>query len=318
MIMEGIVSFKAGKYKDLDVPKPCIIITEEEIKSSFIKFIDPHLKIAIKGGPIEIGDYIQICYEVKDENGNDIPHGEMENFNTRLGYGYLNDDFEKHLLGLEKGETVKFEMILPSDFEAEGLQNQKVNVSVSVLEVKEKERVKITDKYIESLGLENIKTVSEVQANIREKLYFKKLLNQGNNLVNEIVAKILDDCTIEYDEDVVNYYAHKAFEQYVDKVNQNNPTAYLVHEYDEEFKAEMVSKYKEETKTTLLELALFNSIIEQENIVLDKEEKNNAVESYCLRNQNSREGVNVNEVQKALLYKKVLEFLVIQNMIKGE
>ncbi|WP_432664723.1 FKBP-type peptidyl-prolyl cis-trans isomerase [Wukongibacter baidiensis] len=313
--MEGVVSFKAGKYKGLDVPKPRIIITEEEIKSSFIRFIDPHLKNVLKDDHIEIGDYIQICYEIKDENGNVIPNGKIENFNTRLGYGYLNDDFEKHLVGLKKGDAVKFAMTMSSDFEAKELQNQKVNVSISVLEVKQKEKIEITDEYIESLGLENIKTISDVRADIRDKLYYNKLLNQGNNLVNEIVAKLLDDCTIEYDEDVVNYYAHEAFEQYVDKVNQNSTSSYLGYEHDEKFREEMISKYKEETKTTLLELALFNSIIERENIALGKDEKNSVVESYCLRNQKSRESVNVNEIKKALLYKKVLEFLVIQNTI---
>lgn len=311
--MEGILNFTIGKYKGLDIQQPNITITDEDIKKELANFIDPYLKIISKDDAIEMGDYVRISYEMIDENGDDIPKAKKENYNARLGFGYLIDDFEKHLIGMKKGDNVEFEIMLSSDYRIKRFQNKKATVHISILEVKHKELIDITDQYIESLGLENIKTVKEIEEHIKNKIYSSKLIDQSHSLVNEIVAKVLDDCKIEYDEEVVNYYSNNAYEQYIKDTNQNNPIS-LLSDFDETLKEEMIAKYKEETKTTLLELCLFDNIVELENITVAQEEKIKAREDYCKRTQKSIESVNMIDIEKSLLYKKVVEFLVRENI----
>ncbi len=185
-----------------------------------------------------------------------------------------------------------------------------------IKDVKHKTLIYMTDAYIQTLQLENIRTVKELKAQVRTKIYWDKLSLQREALINEIVGKILDNCKIVYDEDMVNYYAHLATEEYMNK--HLNQTLLGKEEY-KIYQDKIKAHYKEETQTTLLELALFEDIIEKENIVVDEEEKVVAKEKYCIQKKKLPMSVNIKEIERSLLYqKKVLELLILENMDKED
>ena len=138
----------------------------------------------------------------------------------------------------------------------------------------------------------------------------EEAVNMEINLINNIVRKILDNCKITYNEDLVVKEAEIMRKDLEDQLASGdlNLDVYMVyHGIDNE--EALMESLKEEVRTTYLEITCFEEIASREKISLTDEEIIAASSEY------DADSGNIKGFHKGLLIKKVVHDLIKMNVI---
>ena len=120
----------------------------------------------------EEGDRV-ICDFVGTLKGEEFPGGKGEEVPVELGQGQMLPDFEKALYGVAAGDEKSFKVKFPKDYRAEDLAGNKVDFSIKVHRVEERELPELDDAFAEAFGIKEggmEKLRADVLDNMRRQL----------------------------------------------------------------------------------------------------------------------------------------------------
>ena len=87
-----------------------------------------------------------------------------------MGSGYFNADFEKELLGQQKGENKEFEIHFPEDYGNALLAGKTIQYRVTLKEIKERILPELNDEFAQSSAGGVIQSLEDLKEKIREDL----------------------------------------------------------------------------------------------------------------------------------------------------
>ena len=127
----------------------------------------------IKEGKVENGDVAIIDFEgFKD--GVAFDGGKGENYSLTIGSNTFIPVFEEQIIGMEKGEVKDIDVTFPSDYHSEDLKGQAVVFKVKVNEIKGIEIPELNEDFFKDLGMDDIKTVEELEKQVKETIKVRK------------------------------------------------------------------------------------------------------------------------------------------------
>ena len=313
-------SVVVGDYKGIEVVKNVVSVTTQDV-DAYIEYM-----MAMSGGTqleeitdrdtVENGDVANIDY-VGKKDGVAFEGGTAQGYDLGIGTGSFIPGFEEGLVGVKKGETVDLNLTFPENYGAADLAGAEVVFTVTVNGIYKEITPQLTDEYVANLGLENMSTVEDYRA------YVKEMLEESNQeyALQEVQAQLLERIT---EGATINNLPEKLVNKFYE-ININN-ISYNASMYGmdlESFVSAMYGMDKETFEAQSLEAAQISAkqamvclkIAKEENISISDEELNAvAEENYASYNFSSVEefmnGIDVEEYRDSLLLNKVVDFLV--------
>lgn len=126
-------------------PKPL------EIEKAMEDLRKSRAKFTTVSRPARLGDRVEIDF-VASSAGHKIDRGESKNHPFVLGEGHFVPGFEEQLPGMKEGEEKQFSLDFPSDFSASDLAGKKVDFSVKMNLVQERELPAADDDFAKNIG----------------------------------------------------------------------------------------------------------------------------------------------------------------------
>ncbi|MBU0663297.1 MAG: trigger factor [Proteobacteria bacterium] len=212
--------FELQGYKGLEVEKPVVEVSEEEIAAELES-------LRVEMAPLRSVDDRSVVkgdVAVVDFQGfyNDKPMKEVknENFSVDVGSGRISPEFEEKLVGMKKGEEANHEVEFPAKYPNPVLAGKKVTFKVKVKDVKERLLPELDDEFAKDVGSEYA-SLAELKTAIRDRIAKEKEEKADGDLTDRIMHKLLENHTFPVPVRLVRYEVEEMIKSTEKSLEQN-------------------------------------------------------------------------------------------------
>ena len=306
-----------GEYKGIKVEKEAVSVTEEDIKAEIEKQLSSHATLMVKEEAAKLGDTVIIDFKGFVD---DVPFdgGEAKAYELKLGSNSFFPGFEDQLVGITAGESRSINVQFPENY-VEQLAGKAARFDIKCHDVNETVLPELNDEFVEELELADIKTVDAYKAKLEKDILARKEAASNNKRLDTIVAKIIDNATVEIADTLVEDEAKAQVENVRKQVESNGLKFedYLkINNTDlEKFTADR----KAEAANNIKGMLVIEQICRQEKIEVDAKALNDKYEElaamYNMKVEDVRKALepNKNEVLRNLKNELFTKFILANN-----
>lgn len=212
-----------GDYKGLTYTIADNSVSDEEIDTEIgYKLKEFEAPEQITDRAAEDGDTVDIDFEGKVD-GETFQGGSYEGYTLILGSGSFIDGFEDGLVGVKPGEKVTLNLKFPDEYpNSPDLAGKDVDFDVTLNFIHgEMITPELNDEFVDSLGIDDVKTVDAYREYVRGQLEEGKESDAETNMRNELVEKAVENAKVkdlpaelveQYKNEYISYY--KEYSQY--------------------------------------------------------------------------------------------------------
>ena len=270
-----------GQYKDLEVTKQNTEVTDEDVDAELKRRQQQQAELVLKeDAPAENGDTVVIDFEGKVD-GEAFDGGSAQNHSLELGSNTFIPGFEDQLVGHKAGETVEVKVTFPEDYQAEDLQGKDAVFTTTIHEVKTKELPALDDEFAKDVD-EEVETLVELKAKIKEELAKNKAEFAKNQVQEEAIAAAVKNATIgEIPTAMIEDDVQRQLDQYLSGMQQQgiSPEMYyqLTGTKEEDLRKQFEDGAEERVKTNLV----LEAVVAAEGLKASEEEINNEIKNLA-------------------------------------
>ena len=303
-------SVEIKKYKGFNLKKPVVEVTDEEVEHEMGHLVERFTELVIKeDGEVELGDVAVIDFEGFKDG---------ENYSLEIGSGTFIPGFEDQVIKMKKGEEKDINVTFPEDYHQEDLKGKPVTFKVKVHEIKTKQARDFDEEFFEDLGLEGIDSEEKLKEEIKENIKVSKEREAENNFVEEVLAKVAENTTVDIPEELVEDEINHMMKNFEEQVRMQGMSLEVLYEMTKSNEEKLREQMKEEANKHVLYRIILEKVKELEKInVSDKEvteELEKLAKQYNVTTDEFLEMYGEKEMLKyELEVKKVLELLVKEN-----
>lgn len=305
-----------GTYKGIEVSVDDPAVTDAAVEEQITQILSQRkVEIEKDGDTVETGDTVNIDYAgYKDGVAFE---GGTGSTNLEIGSGSFIDGFEDGLIGHKLGETVSLDLTFPDPYQNNpDLAGQPVVFEVTINSFMG--APELNDAFVESLEIEECKTVEEFRDYVRNSLQLKANSSYDSALENEILTSLMTSSVFkELPKELTDRYYNVWLENSRMQASMTGMTLSqflaLYRGIDITTNAGLASA--QEAGVSLAEqYVLFQAIADAEGIDVTDEELNeelaNTVQSYGYETvEDFKKNEDVEEFREYLMANKVMEFL---------
>jgi len=183
-----------GDYSKIKVEKP----KAEDVKQEDVEKVLDNLrkqKSAFKDIDREAkkGDFAEINFE-GSLRGVRIDEMSSKNHPLVIGDGSLIPGFEDQIVGMKKGETKKFKIKFPKDYQKKDYAGEEAEFSVELVSLKEVILPEIDKPFAEAFGAKDKEDLSnKIEANLKEEMEKNAEQELEVNIINKLLPLIKAD-----------------------------------------------------------------------------------------------------------------------------
>ena len=190
-------SFTLAEYKGIEVERPVITISDEEVAVEIDKLRRELATLRDAGDrPAVEGDVVLIDFQGYFK-GNPIKQIKNSDFSLELGAGKLEAELEQKLAGLKKGEDIRHEIDYPENHPNPFMKGRRIEFRINLKEVKERLLPEIDDEFAKDVS-NTFNTLDDLKFSIRERR-MKDRLNQSEGTV---IDKLMETLLARHDFEV--------------------------------------------------------------------------------------------------------------------
>jgi trigger factor len=208
--VEVMPDVKLGEYRGLEAARRVRPVTDDAIERVIENLREASASLQpVEDRASEEGDTVTV-----DVQGHYIEPPEEEDINAEdidvlLGGEGVLPDFNEQLTGVRADEVKTFTVVYPEDFNAKGLAGKTIEYTATVSAVRRKETPDIDDEWVKSLGEEEVGTVEQLRARVRENLTKSSEHESEHHLREEILSRLVEQHRFEVPETIVSYQANQ-------------------------------------------------------------------------------------------------------------
>ena len=306
------------KYKGLNIKKPEVEVTEEEIDHELGHVVERFTELVIKeDGEVELGNVAVIDFEgFKD--GKPFDGGKGENYSLEIGSNTFIPGFEDQVIKMKKGEEKEIKVTFPEDYHQEDLKGQEVTFKVKVHEIKEKKARELDEDFFEDLGLEGIDSEDKLREEIKENIKASKERDAENAFVEEILAKVAENTKVDIPEELIEDELAHMLKNFEEQIRMQGLSLEVFYEMTKSNEEKLKEQMKEEAQKHVLYRIILETVKDLEKIKVTDKETDEELEKLSKQyNVSKEEFLNMYGEKEMLKYelevKKVLELLMKEN-----
>ena len=225
--VEVMPELALGEYRGLEAARRTRPVTDEEIERIIENLRETSASLQpVEDRAAEAGDTVTV-----DIQGRYVEPAEEEDINASdvdvvIGGEGVLAEFNENLTGVRPDEVRTFTVKYPEDFgpggaKAEGeekkggLAGKTVEYTATVSAVRRKEIPALDDDWVKSLGEEEVETVEQLRARVRENLSKNAEHESEHRLRDEVLSQLIERHRFEVPETIVSYQANQILQSMI-------------------------------------------------------------------------------------------------------
>jgi trigger factor len=210
-VVEVKPSVTATNYRGVALEREKTEVTDQEVERALEYLRDDNAEyVPMEGWPALKDDLVVLDHEGTVQ-GKPFKGGSGTNLTVALGHeGYL-PGFTEQLAGLQKGDTKRFTLQVPTEHPRKEMAGRSVEFRVTVKEVKKRRVPELNDEFAKSVG--DVETLSQLRDKVRQQLLQRKTREQDAALKRTLVEKLAQQHQIEAPEAMVEREAAAVLEE---------------------------------------------------------------------------------------------------------
>ena len=295
----------------LKIEQPAIEIGESDLEAMIETLRKQRSNwISVERKSVE-GDQVTVNFE-GTLNGEPIENGRGEQVPIVLGQGQMLEDFEKNLIGLTAGSEKTFKIKFPKDYQAAELVGKKVSFSVTVTEAAEPQMPDLDEEFVKGFGIDSGDVV-EFRADVRGNMNRESDAKIKAEVKRQVMEQLLDANTIDIPAVLVDKEAATLQSEAMRNMGVTDPQ-----------KAPSVETFNEAAERRVRLGLLVGAVIEENNLVVDREQVKVKVDEICAPYEQPEEIRKVyfqnpqliSQVESVVMEGQVVDWLVSQATLK--
>ena len=268
---EVMPEVKLGNYVGLDYAVKETVVTDEEFDNEINRMRKTYAEMVTVDGEAENGDTVVIDYTgLKD--GVEFDGGKAEGHNLVLGSKSFIPGFEDQLIGVKTGDVKDVNVTFPEDYQAKDLAGQDAVFTVTVHDIKYKERPEINDDLIKQLKRDGVETVEKFKEVTKEDLTKERERQAEDKFTSEVIKAASDNATVDIPTVMIENEVDSEYQQFVQRMQQSGFTVEQYYQAtgqtEEDMKAQMRPEATDRVKNSLV----LQAIVKAENIEISQED----------------------------------------------
>ena len=271
MSVELMPEFEPIDFSKLSLERITVKVGDEEVEKALSQMAAENkrpepLKKARKS---QSGDVLVIDYK-GEIDGTEFAGGTAQDYYLELGGGRFILGFEDQLIGVNAGDQVTVKVTFPAEYGSTDLSGKDAEFSVDVKEIRELAEIDVDDAFAESLGLPDLKSLSDA---IRTRLEQDYSSFSRNRLKRKLLDELNDAHDFEIPPGMVDAEFDAIWQQLEDARKRENLDADDMDKTDDELREEYrgIAERRVRLGVLLSEVGRLN------NIEVTQEEVNRAI-----------------------------------------
>lgn len=196
--------FELQGYKGLEVEKPVVTVTDEEIQAELESLRQQMAPLrSVTDRPVANGDVIVVDFQGY-QNDKAMKEVHNDNFSVDVGAGRISPEFEAKLIGMRSGEQADHDVEFPPKHLNPVLAGKKVTFKVNVKEIKERVLPELDDEFAKDVS-DEYADLAALKVAIRERLHAQKEDKAEGDLSDRIMLKLLENHSFTVPVRLVRY-----------------------------------------------------------------------------------------------------------------
>ncbi|MDD3026800.1 MAG: trigger factor [Erysipelotrichaceae bacterium] len=305
-----------GQYKDLEVAKGTVEVTDEEIENALKNYQQQFAELSVKGeeAAVELNDTATIDFE-GFVDGEAFEGGKGEAYPLEIGSGSFIPGFEDQLVGLKAGEEKDVVVTFPENYGAENLAGKEATFKCKIIDIKTKTLPEIDDELAKDVNIEGVETLDQLKEHVTKDLTSRKESEVDNKFNEDLFKAIIENSKVEESAAMIE----QEVQQLLQEIEMNLQQQGLNFELYEQFTGQSKDKIAEDVRPQAVDRFKLNAILAQivkaEGLENTQEELDAELQLIADTYQRELEEVknifanNMDRLESDLLTRKALEFV---------
>ncbi|WP_270332608.1 trigger factor [Ligilactobacillus acidipiscis] len=300
-----------GQYKDLEVtPHPTRVLKADVEKALEDKRQQQAELVLKEDEPAADGDTVVIDYE-GSVDGVPFDGGKADNQSLELGSGQFIPGFEDQLVGHKSGDDVTVKVTFPKDYQATDLAGKEAVFATKIHEVKEKELPELDDEFAKDVD-EDVDTLEELKAKIKEDLKSKKVSEAKSAIEDEAIGYAVDNAKIgEIPDAMIEEDVHRQMDQFMSSMQQQGITADMYYQLTGSSEDDLHKRFEEGAEKRVKTNLVLEAIVKAEDVKASDEEVAKEIkelaDQYGLDEKAVRSALSDDMLQHDIAIRKVVD-----------
>lgn len=301
-----------GEYKGLDIHKDEVNVTDEDVEAELSKVQDRFADWVLReeGQPAEDGDQVTIDF-VGKKDGEPFEGGSGENYPLELGSNTFIPGFEEQLVGVKTDDVKDVTVTFPEDYQAADLAGKEAVFTVTVHDIKYKDRPEVNDELIAQLKRDGVETVEKFKEVTKEDLTKERERAADEKFTNNLMETISDNATVEIPAVMIENEVDNLYRDFTNRMQQSGFTAEQYFAATGQTEADLKATMRPDAQRRVKGSLVLDAVIKAENIeISDEDVEKEYTEMSTLYN------MDVEQIKKLLPAENIKDDLAQQKALE--
>lgn len=301
-----------GEYKGLDIHKDEVNVTDEDVEAELSKVQDRFADWVLReeGQPAEDGDQVTIDF-VGKKDGEPFEGGSGENYPLELGSNTFIPGFEEQLVGVKTDDVKDVTVTFPEDYQAADLAGKEAVFTVTVHDIKYKDRPEVNDELIAQLKRDGVETVEKFKEVTKEDLTKERERAADEKFTNDLMGTISDNATVEIPAVMIENEVDNLYRDFTNRMQQSGFTAEQYFAATGQTEADLKATMRPDAQRRVKGSLVLDAVIKAENIeISDEDVEKEYTEMSTLYN------MDVEQIKKLLPAENIKDDLAQQKALE--
>jgi trigger factor len=196
---EILPALEVKDYKGVAVTLPSSEVSDDQVNQAIENLREQHAQfVPMDGEEARDGLYVSLTADSQIEG--EIKPIHEDDVTIIIGHPQTNADFSNNLRGARTGETRTFEIIYPEDYQRKRYAGKKVQYTILVKDIKEKQLAELNDDFAKDIGSDSLDIL---RTKVRDELVTQAKQNAEKKAREALLDSIVERQTIEVPECMV-------------------------------------------------------------------------------------------------------------------
>ncbi len=259
-----------GKYKDIEIDKIEVEVTEEEINETIERERKNSARtITVEDRPVKDEDIVTIDFEgFVDDVAFD--GGKGEDFDLTIGSHSFIDTFEEQLIGKNIGDDVEVNVTFPETYHVDDLKGKPALFKVKIKGIKENELPELDDDFASEVS--EYDTFEEYKKSVEDHLKEKKADEAKTKKEDAVIAAIIEDAKMDIPEAMLKTEQKSIVRDFSERLQMQGMNIDQYYMYTGTNEEQMMEQVKEQAERRIKTRLVCEAVVDAEKIEVSEEE----------------------------------------------
>ncbi len=303
-----------GAYKDIEVEKTPVDVTQEEVMAEIDKVREQNSRIiTIEDRPVTDKDIVVIDFE-GFVDGEPFEGSKGEDYSLTIGSHSFVDTFEEQLIGKSIGEEAEVKVTFPAEYHAADLAGKPAVFQVKIKEIKTKELPELDDDFAQDVS--EFDTLDEYKEDMKATILEKKEKEAKIAKENKVVEKIIENTAMDIPEAMIETQVRQMADDFAQRLKAQGLTIEQYFQFTGLDSKKLFDQMRPQAVKRIKSRLVLEAVVKAEDITVPEEEVDKELtqmaETYKMELDKMKELISEKEKEQIIMdmaVQKAVDFI---------